>query len=434
MRIIKTAALSLALGAAMTMAASTGAYAKGAYAPLVLKANEDTFLRFIVWNQVWGRLIDQNPGTTVQGKKEATSLDIGLRRSRFLAFGKLGKEVTLMFHFGVNNQTFRNNAFKTGGPVFFVHDAWVEYCITDSDAFHLAVGGGLNYWNGVSRSTNASTLNLMTVDAPITNWATINSTDQFARQLGVYAKGDIAGGLVDYRIALNKPFAAGAFNSAARSFAVASYIKLQLMDKESNALPYAVGTYLGAKSIFNLGVGAHYQPAGGRGGDDLYMFGADVFADLPFGEKAEGGALTAYLVGYLFDFGENEALGDVVRNIGIMNIADGGPNAPTLNGFGNGYASVGNGTSVYASLGYMLPGGLLQPYVAGQISAWDAYDDVSPVLEGGLNLLLNGHHSKLTLHYRARPLMVANTDDAGNVTANFDGFKSELILQAMLFL
>ena len=66
-----------------------------------------------------------------------------------------------------------------------MHDAWTEYAIIPSK---LHIGTGLHYWNGVSRMASASTLNFMTLDAPIHNWFNIEATDQFARQLGIYAK------------------------------------------------------------------------------------------------------------------------------------------------------------------------------------------------------------------------------------------------------
>ncbi|MBK8818918.1 MAG: porin, partial [Saprospiraceae bacterium] len=46
--------------------------------------------------------------------------------------------------------------------------------------------------------TSHSTISFMTLDAPIFNFVNIETTDQFARQFGVYAKGQI--GKLDYRI------------------------------------------------------------------------------------------------------------------------------------------------------------------------------------------------------------------------------------------
>ncbi|MEL6183998.1 MAG: porin, partial [Myxococcota bacterium] len=332
------------------------------------------------------------------------------------------------------------NEFGTnGGPNFFVHDAWTEFNLVKSSAFRLDFGGGLLYWNGISRMTNASTLNFLAIDAPITNWATINGTDQFARQLGLYVKGDAASKLIDYRIALVRPFSSGRFGATPTdTFGLSWYLKAQFLDKESNTLPYAVGTYLGAKTVFNIGTGGHWQPnAGAPAGTDetgengdILLLGFDAFADLPLGDKGAAGAVTAYLVGYIFDYGE----GDVAPvNTGIMRIPSGG--TPTsLNGTGNGYALFGDGFSAYGQVGYLLPGdpdGLrIQPYVTAQLNAWSAYDDIAPVLEVGSNFYLEGHHAKFTLNYRARPIMTANETSFGA----FDGFASEFILQTMIFL
>jgi hypothetical protein len=53
-----------------------------------IRINLDTtgkrYIRFITWHQMWMRYIDNNPGTTVNGIPEASTWDIGLRRSRFL--------------------------------------------------------------------------------------------------------------------------------------------------------------------------------------------------------------------------------------------------------------------------------------------------------------------------------------------------------------
>lgn len=53
--------------------------------------------------------------------------------------------------------------------------------------------------------SNASTLNFLTLDQPrpFVHWHSLGITDQFARHLGVYAKGEI--GKFDYRLAINAP-------------------------------------------------------------------------------------------------------------------------------------------------------------------------------------------------------------------------------------
>jgi hypothetical protein len=77
---------------------------------LQVSLNEDgsLYIRFAAWLQVWTRAIQNNPGTTVLGKEDAWYGDVGIRRARFLMFGKIAPRTLLLMHIGINNQTFRN--------------------------------------------------------------------------------------------------------------------------------------------------------------------------------------------------------------------------------------------------------------------------------------------------------------------------------------
>ncbi|NNE17123.1 MAG: hypothetical protein HKN10_01480, partial [Myxococcales bacterium] len=194
--------------------------------------NEDgsRYFQISLWLQVWTRALQLNPGTTIgddpttpetEGNQPAWYADIGIRRARVMMFGEIFPRVLLMMHFGINNQTFRRSNFK---ETFFFHDLWAEFAVLRE---HLYVGGGLIYWNGISRMTSASTITAMSLDLPIVNWPTIEQTDQFARQLGLYAKGKA--GLFDYRVAVTRPFepnvgppaATGDYNRYANTWAYA---------------------------------------------------------------------------------------------------------------------------------------------------------------------------------------------------------------------
>ncbi len=396
-----------------------------------LSDDGQSWIRFILWTQVWLRMIHNNPNTMVGGEEKDVDIDVLIRRARFLAVGQLTSRFQLVTHFGINNQTFRNNAFDADAPKrpnFFIHDAWVQFEVIER---HLYIGGGLHYWNGVSRSTNAGTLNMLAIDAPILNWGTINSSDEFARWLGVFIKGKTGG--LDYRFAVNRPFARGgtdapaatvALDANANTWALQGYVQYQLLDEESNLLPYAVGTYLGKKRVLNIGAGFLYQKdalhsldsAGNLQQHDLFLMGVDVFADIPFGEQASMGALTAYTVFYHYEMGP-----DKVAIAGIANYA-GNPS-------GNAYPLFGTGEHVYAQVGYLLPKSLgvtLQPYFTAQLSFLEGLEDPSMVFEGGLNWYWVGYHAKLTLHYRARPIFDKNREA--------DGFRSEVLLQGMIFI
>jgi hypothetical protein len=410
---------------------------------LQVSLNKDgsLYFRFAMWLQVWTRAMQLNPGTTVLGKQENWYGDVGLRRARFLMFGKIAPRTFMLMHIGINNQTFRRDGSRGTKPGLYFHDAWIEFEASKKGYFSL--GGGLLYWNGISRMTNASTITFMSLDSPIFPWATIEATDQFARQLGLYAKGKF--GLFDYRIAVVRPFApaydpaapptpgaTGNYNPTANTFGYSGYFQFQFLDIESNTLPYTVGTYIGAKKVFNWGFGGHAQPIGIWYGDPaapnkraLYVVSTDLFLDIPF--KAEkGGAATWYGAYYYMDFGPNN-----LRQIGIMNPGDAG-SGTSGSGRGNQYAMLGTGNAGYSELGILIPGTVgqsiqFQPYVNTQIAKWELYNDIMAHVGVGLNMFIHKHNAKVTLEYRNRPIF----DGAGNVESRKG---NSFVLQMHLFI
>lgn len=410
---------------------------KASYKPARIDFNDDgsQYIRFITWHQIWTRAIQNNPRTLIQGDTDEWSFDVGIRRSRFLVVGQPIPEVQILTHVGINNQTFSNQR----KPQVFVHDAWVQYRLHDEkiqdtdQSLSLYAGFGLHYWHGISRMTNASTLNLMTIDVPILNFPTIERSDQFARMLGAYLKGKVYA--LDYRFAINRPFvnevtdAGLQFNPTSASPAYAGYINWQFLDQESNAVPYTVGSYLGKKRVFNVGAGFHIHPKGMATFDatpaitdenDIVLLGADVFADFPIGDA---GAFTGYFAYYHYDFGD-----DFVRSFGIMNLGTPTATSNTL-GAGNAYPIIGTGEHFYLQAGYLLPLQImLQPYVATQLSLMDALDDPMALFEVGLNWFLGGHHAKLTLHYRNRPVFITDARPFPEDTR-----RSEIILQTHVY-
>jgi len=441
------------------------------YGPgLKLKPNpeKDAFVRLIFWNQIWARSIENNPGTLVNGEAADQTMDVGIRRARFLAFAQVHPRYRIVFHAGINNQTFNTGGAPMGGvtgnggtytsgkkPGLFVHDAWNEYDVIapgkreDGSAkpFSLTLGAGLHYFNGVSRMSSASTLNFLAVDAPIFNWYAIELGDQFARQFGLFAKGKA--GKLDYRLAVNKPFATGITaplgseavavdNNGKSNAAFAGYLMWQFLEQESNVLPFTVGTYLGTKKVFNIGAGFYNQADGTRsrviiGNDtitqkhDINLFGVDVFADLPFGGDKKM-AVTAYSALYINDFGPN-----YFRTVGIMNegtLDNNYPGRLSSVGAGNSRPLMGTGNIWYTQAGVLLPKGIskvmrLQPFVAYTMKDLDYLNESMGFVDAGFNLLFDGHHAKLTFQYSGRP-MVENGRSTGTL--------GEYILQAQIYL
>jgi len=405
--------------------------------------NEDgsRYFQISMWLQIWARALQLNPGTTIgddpstpetEGSQPAWYGDVAIRRARVMMFGEILPRVLVMMHFGINNQTFRRSNFK---ETFFFHDLWAEFAVLRE---HLYIGGGLIYWNGISRMTSASTITAMSLDLPIVNWPTIEQTDQFARQLGFYAKGKA--GLFDYRVAVTRPFepnvgpptSTGNYNPNANTWAYAGYFQLQLWDIESNVLPFTTGTYLGTSRVLNVGAGFYVQPKGIAYIDDggelrrrsLSVASADLFVDLPLHAK-NGGALTAYGVFYWMDFGPNN-----VRNIGIMNPGDPG-SGTSLNGPGNAYPIIGSASTGYGQFGWLMPWKIkqlqFQPYILSQMSKFEGLNDMMIQFGVGMNMFVYGHNAKVTLEYRNRPIFDTN----GNVESRAgNGF----VLQVHLFI
>jgi hypothetical protein len=406
-----------------------------------LNADGSRYFQISMWLQIWTRALQLNPGTTIgddpstpetEGSQPAWYGDVGIRRARVMMFGEIFPRVLVMMHFGINNQTFRRSNFK---ETFFFHDLWAEFVALRE---HLYIGGGLIYWNGISRMTSASTITAMSLDLPIVNWPTIEQTDQFARQLGFYAKGKA--GLFDYRVAVTRPFepdvgpptTMGNYNRNANTWAYAGYFQLQFWDIESDALPFTTGTYLGSKRVLNLGAGFYVHPkgiayldaAGAVRRRSLSIASADFFVDLPLRRK-NGGALTAYGVFYWMDFGPNN-----VRNIGIMNPGDPG-SGTSLNGPGNAYPIIGTANTGYGQLGWLMPWKAkqlqFQPYILSQMSKFEALTDTMFQFGVGINMFIHGHNAKVTLEYRNRPIF----DASGSVESrNGNG----LVLQIHLFI
>lgn len=430
---------------------------------LKFKINEEgtKYMRFIAWNQIWLRSQELNPGSMIADEPSTTNTDIGNRRLRLLAYAQISPRYMIVTHIGINNQTFTNGGAagtaNTGGygagkkPGLFFHDAWNEYAVVlpqEGKKFSLAIGGGLHYYMGLSRMTMSSTLNYMAIDAPIFNWPLIENSDQFARQVGVFAKGKYD--KLEYRFSVNKPFATNLAptdvanandaiavdNNGNAKWSKAGYVEYQFFDSESNFLPYKVGSYLGTKKMLNLGAGFYNAPESTRTSvnsavqkHDISLFAVDVFADLPLGDKAKKMALTAYSVYYNYDFGPN-----YLRNIGIMNTAVADPNftgARPITGVGNSQPLIGSGSIWYTQAGLLLPNSnekpkvRIQPFAAYTYKNFEALDKASGQFDIGSNFFLDGHHAKITTQYSTRPVYTSTNDVKS---------KGELLVQLQIYL
>lgn len=420
------------------------------------------YMRFIAWNQVWLRSTELNPGTVIGDESLSRFEDAGLRRLRLLAYAQITPRYMIVTHIGINNQTFINGGASgsagTGGygtgkkPGLFFHDAWNEYALVlpkESKPFSLSVGSGLHYYMGLSRMTMSSTLNYMTVDAPIFNWPLIENSDQFARQIGLFAKGKY--NKMEYRFSINKPFSTNQIpvnvtdasvakavdNNNVAQWSKAGYVEYQFLDKESNFLPYKVGSYLGTKKMFNIGAGFYNAPRstqtsvnGIKEEHPISLLAADVFLDMPVGAKEKKMAITAYSVFYNYDFGPN-----YLRNLGIMNEGISDPTftgTSALAGAGNLQPMIGTGNIWYTQAGVLLPNKnekpkvRIQPFSAYTYKNFEALQKASSQFDIGANFFLDGHHAKITTQYSTRPVYSA--------ADKIESRKGEFILQLQIYL
>ena len=401
---------ALVLAATATQAQQNAApYGSG----LKVSLNDEgsQYFRLITWHQAWLQANLEDPGLITPS----------LRRSRLLMFAQISDRFLILTHFGLNSLTpaKMDPTGQSSAAQLFMHDAWCEWKVNDK----LYVGSGLHYWNGISRLNNQSTLNMLPLDNSRHAWATIGTSDQFARHMGVYAKGKL--GKLDYRFAWNSPIVnsldanAGVAATADRATYTgrrdlgadaanifAGYVNYQFWDQESNKLPYFVGSYFGAKDVLNVGAGFFNHAngavvladtAGTLEGQNVNIFAADVFLEKKLGDN--GAAVTAYAQYQVNDFGTNYQLAGTSED-------------------------VFTGSVFYAQAGYVLPdfsdNFRLQPYATFAAKNIDAAGSASN-LGIGANFLLNGHNSKISVEYK-------NTGRADGTDVNM------LTVQSVIFL
>jgi hypothetical protein len=285
----------------------------------------------------------------------------------------------------------------------------------------------------------------MTMDVPVFAQATVDQTDEFARKLSIYARGQL--GKFDYRIVLSDPFPITSNGSAAppigenATFAQDAHHKqyqgffiYNFFDKETHTTPYMVGTYLGKKRVLNLEAGfisqknaMWYTPDAGVTikHQNLKLFSVALFYDAPL-SKEKGTALSAYAGYYNTNYGKN-----YLRYNGIMNPASGLSNGPASNSQGNAFPMFGTGNVGYAQLGYLLMkdlfgkgNGTIMPYASVMSAKYDRLADTMNVFDVGLNWFIKDHTSKLSLDYQNRPVYENRAGDLVKI-----GSKGQLVLQ-----
>ena len=423
--------------------------------PVKFSLNEDGthFIQFAALVQAQMRYNENNPGSTVNGTPDQNTWDVGLRRVRFQLIGQLTDRVFFYAQVGENSKNYLTS--RKGG--FFIHDAIAEYAFIKK---HLSVGMGLSSWVGPLRYSSPGVGSFMSMDGPIYQQTTNDLNDQFVRRYGAYAKGKL--GKLDYRVSIAKPFIVNPNNVAGVAHQAGvpllggtgtglaydhstfstqdpeaqfnSYLSYQFFDQESNLTPYNTGSYYGNKKVFNIGGGIQYQNNAmwhkkfnsATGEADtvrtaLLIAGVDVFYDVPL-NKDKGTALSVYAAYMHSDYGPN-----YTRQLGVMNAADATPSAgATANGAlagsgGSAFAINGSGNTFFGQVGYKFKNellgsyGTLMPYAMVQASQYYNFSSQMVMYHIGINWLLKGQNSKISLDYQDRPYFSSDVSD-GTIT------------------
>jgi hypothetical protein len=394
------------------------------------------YIKATFLNQTWVRWNESNPGTTVNSAPKQQTTDIGLRRTRLQLYGQLSEHVFFYTQFGMNNFNFLSQNSGNRKLQAFFHDALTEYNIFKNNN-QLKIGAGLTIVNGLSRFTQPSIGTILTTDVPVFLQATVDQTDEFARKLSLYARGQL--GKLDYRIAVSDPFPIqtngqivpniapeATFTTYGHTHQYSGMLIYNILDKEPHTTPYMAGTYLGDKKILNIEGGIIYQQKAtwhlynsDTTYNDMMLWSVAAYADMPLHHNKY--AISAYTGYFLTDYGNN-----YIRNNGIMNPANGNTNPQTYNGAGNAYPMFGTGNSIYTQIGIRLPkellgkNGTLLPYFSHRYSKYDKLQDPVNIIDAGVNWLINKHQSKISLNYQNRPIFRKNAlgDISKSSTAN----------------
>lgn len=387
---------------------------------LNLSEDGSQYIKATFLNQTWIRFNQSNPGTTVNGEPADQTLDIGLRRTRLQLFGQISERTFFYTQFGMNNFNFlAQNAGNRKLQAFF-HDALGEY-IVFKDKNYLKLGGGLTITNGLSRFSQPSIGTIASTDVPIFAQVTVDQTDEFARKLSIFARGQI--GKLDYRVMLSDPFpiftngqtpppisSNATFSQKGHTKQYQGFFIYNLKDTEPHTTPYMTGTYLGKRKVLNIEAGFITQPRAtwtSNGVDtsyhDMLLWSVAAFMDMPVGPNNT--AFNAYMGYFNLEYGPN-----YIRNNGIMNPANGVMGEANFSGPGNAFPMFGTGQVVYVQAAYKLKDnllgsqGTLMPYTTLTSANYDRLADPTWVYSTGINWLIQGHLSKLSLDYQNRPV------------------------------
>lgn len=434
---------------------------------LDLNKEKTSYFKTIIGIQTWWRMGETNPGTTNKLSEEPISnfSDFAMRRIRTMFYANIENKYLLFAHFGATSDGTYSNIYNN----VYVHDFQGQMRVADKNY----IGGGIHFWQGLSRLSRVGSNNYLILDNPGFNFPEVNRTDAIVRQMGVFARG-VTLGKLGYQISINKPIIsadAGTVGYGGKpmnekemevfanngdievgdthllkqtNYNYNGYFFWQFWDIESQAVSGASQmNYFGQKRVFNIGAGFQYQP-GGTGtyredtnGDfmmetnDITKFAVDAFLSTPIGHN--GGGFTAYGVYYNYQYGEN-----YLRTSHVLGgFAGTDPNATETSPQGPGFSQYSHGTGhiFHTELAYTLPKTIynsekkIQPFVAFSYKNLEGLDEASFQSDYGINWAIIGQHVKLSAQYSLRPVYMMNGQGQQKVDHHAGLFVTQLQLR-----
>jgi len=394
----------------ITTTSMFGQYGDEYKAGMVIKMNEEgtKTTRILLWGQVLFQDFEGN------NKNDGFSV----KRARILLHSQINDRFFIVSHFGVNGLNSNNLSpiGKSDDAQLFMHEMFLQFKVND----YLNIGAGLHNWGGISRLNGQGTINMLPLDNNRSSWSTIGLSDQYASNLGIFFNGNIKKFFYRFNISdalvktldfntsleINEEKYLGKYLLNTGKYSYSGYVDYQFLDTENLKLPYRVGTYLGARKVFNLGIGFFNQPnaiAQMDNNQNLTAAGVshlnfDIFFDSPLGTN--NAALTVYAQIQNSNMGNNYIYSDIV----------------------------GNGNQFYGQVGYLLGKktkennldkykNRFQPYLAYSYRNFTALPEAAQDLKVGFNYFLDGHNAKLTLEYQHQTHLPVNNRNVLSIQA-----------------
>ena len=393
--------------------------------------------------QVWLRLNHHNPGTAdVNGITREYGTDAGIRRARLTVTARPAERVQTYIQIGANNLT--NQRSSSGASPVFIHDAWASYELIPAGRgqVSLLAGGGLHYFNGLSRLSSGSYRSSVTLDLPGFHLPNISRTDQAGRQPGVFVSGTLS--RFAYRFHLNRPYLFGdstsitsrtrAQNLKSDHWSTGGHVAWEFLGREKQTSCYRNGTYLGKERILNLGAGFYHHAQasatlredGTLARHDHLAWAVDLFTHLPIG--TQGLAYTGYAGWFNFDYGPNYYRSGGTMNPGFPD----GHEIRSLDGPGNAEPLVGTGQICYTEQALLLPalanGSRLQLFAAAHYKDLAYLDAPAWRYDGGVHLYPATGTWRTTFQYSSRP--VESPEEGAHTTLTHRG---QFVLQMQVY-